>query len=245
MTALSYNNILVVIPVYNHGKTLREIAEKALQTGFEVLVVDDGSTDNGMSTISDLGCLTHSLPVNSGKGTAILTGAGIASEKGYDAIITIDADGQHDPASIPLLAEETKRLWPVIVLGNRCMNKENVPRSSLLGRSFSNFWVRLETGWSLPDTQSGMRLYPVRELLLLSLHTSHYDFEIESLVRGAWAGIPIRSVSIPVHYPPTDKRISHFDTLRDNARLTLLHTRLVTRALFPWPHKQLVQKKKK
>ena len=244
VTALSYSKILVVIPVYNHGDTLRGVAEKALQTGFEVLVVDDGSTDNGMLTISDIECLTHSLPVNRGKGAAILAGAKIASAKGYDAIITVDADGQHDPAGIPLLAEETQNQWPVIVLGDRCMDEENVPRSSLFGRSFSNFWVRLETGWSLPDTQSGMRLYPVRELLLLSIHTSHYDFEIESLVRGAWAGIPIRSVSIPVHYPPSDERISHFDKFRDNVRLTLLHTQLVARSLFPWPHKKFVLKKK-
>ena len=244
VTALSYSKILVIIPVYNHGDSLRGVAEKALQTGFEALVVDDGSTDKGLSTISDLGCLTHSMPVNQGKGAAILAGAKIASAKGYDAIITVDADGQHDPASIPRLAEETKNQWPVIVLGDRSMDEENVPRSSRFGRSFSNFWVRLETGWSLPDTQSGMRLYPVRELLLLSIHTSHYDFEIESLVRGAWAGIPIRSVSIPVHYPPTDERISHFDKFRDNVRLTLLHTQLVARSLFPWPHKKLVRKKK-
>ena len=183
VTTLSNRKILVVIPVYNHGRTLREVVEKSLRTGIDVLVVDDGSTDNAMSTISDMDCLAHSIDVNQGKGAAIMAGARIASEKGYDAIITIDADGQHDPASIPLLAEETKNQWPVVVLGNRRMIDETVPRSSLFGRSFSNFWVRLETGWSLPDTQSGMRLYPVRELLLLPIQTSRYDFEIESLVR--------------------------------------------------------------
>lgn len=242
----SIPKILVVIPVYNHGTTLRTVTEQALQTGFDVLVVDDGSTDNGTETIGDLNCRTHTLPVNSGKGTAILAGATIAAEKGYDAIITIDADDQHDPAAIPLLAEETTKQWPIIVLGNRRMDTDNedIPRSSLFGRSFSNFWVRLETGFNLPDTQSGMRLYPVAELLRLSLGASRYDFEIECLVKAAWAGVPVKSVSVPVHYQPEGKRISHFDKLKDNVRLSLLHTRLVTRALLPWPHKKLVQNPK-
>ena len=65
------------------------------------------------------------------------------------------------------------------------MTSATVPKASIFGMNFSNFWVRLETNLSLPDTQSGMRLYPVRELLSLSFTTSHYDFEIESLVRLA------------------------------------------------------------
>lgn len=243
MTAGTQIKILVVIPVYNHGKTLRDVTRKAMQSGFEVLVVDDGSTDHGMDTLKGLDCLRHILSRNQGKGQAILAAAQIAAEKGYDAIITIDADGQHEPTSINGLAAETSKEWPVLVIGNRIMDPAEVPRSSLFGRSFSNFWVRLETGSLLPDTQSGLRMYPVRELLQLKIRCRRYDFEIESLVKMCWAGVPVRSVPVPVYYPSPGERISHFDQLKDNTRLSLLHTKLVTRALIPWPHKKLVKKK--
>lgn len=244
MTTEHFIKVLLIIPVYNHGGTLRSVTRKALRTGYEVLVVDDGSTDKGLAILDGLACRTYRLSSNQGKGAAILAGAQIAAADGFDALITIDADGQHDPSYVHALIEKTKNQWPVIVIGNRRMDSETVPRSSVFGRSFSNFWVRLETGYSLPDTQSGFRLYPVHELLWLPVRTRRYDFEIEALVRGAWAGIPANSVSIPVYYPPGDQRISHFNKFRDNIRLSLLHTSLVTRALFPWPHKEIVHKKK-
>ena len=243
VNTISSIKILAVIPVYNHGDTLRDVTIKTMDTGFDVLVVDDGSTDQGLESLQGIDCLTHSISPNQGKGAAILAGAGIAAERGFDAIVTIDADGQHDPSSIHTLAAETSKEWPVVIIGNREMDPDKVPRSSLFGRSFSNFWVRLETGSTLPDTQSGLRLYPVRELLQLSIYSRRYDFEIESLVKLSWAGIPVRSVSIPVYYPPASERISHFNQLKDNTRLSLLHTLLVTRALLPWPHKKLVKKK--
>lgn len=235
--------ILIVIPVYNHGDTLRAVTEKSLRTGYDVLVVDDGSTDGGAENLSGLDCKINTLTPNRGKGAAILAGARIAAERGYDGIITIDADGQHDPASITELVVEAAQDWPALVIGDRQMDKDKVPRSSLFGRSFSNFWVRLETGHTLPDTQSGLRLYPVKELLQLAIRCRRYDFEIESLVRLSWAGVPIRSVTVPVHYPTGGERISHFHQLKDNTRLTILHSTLVTRALIPWPHKKLVKKK--
>ncbi len=243
MNTTSSLKILAVIPVYNHGDTLRDVTVKTMDTGFDVLVVDDGSTDHGLNALKGINCLTHTLSPNQGKGAAILAGAAIAAERGFDAIITIDADGQHDPSSIHTLAAETSKEWPVVVIGNREMDPDKVPRSSLFGRSFSNFWVRLETGCTLPDTQSGLRLYPVQELLQLSIYSRRYDFEIESLVKLSWAGVPVHSVSIPVYYPPPAERISHFDKLKDNTRLSLLHTLLVTRALIPWSHKKIVKKK--
>jgi uncharacterized protein (DUF2062 family) len=122
------------------------------------------------------------------------------------------------------------------------MNKDNAPGASLFGRAFSNFWVRLECGRELPDTQSGYRLYPVKELLALQTSCRRYDFEVEILTRSAWAGLPILSVEVSVHYPAASERESHFHQLKDNFRLTCLHTRLVCRALLPWSHKRLFAK---
>jgi glycosyltransferase involved in cell wall biosynthesis len=231
--------VLVVIPVYNHRKTVRDVARRALEQGFPVLVMDDGSSDGSFEAVEGLPLARRRLPVNGGKGSAILAAARFAAGWGYQAIITVDADGQHDPADAGLLVEAACANWPAIVVGARRMETENVPRSSLFGRDFSNFWVRLECGRSLPDTQSGYRLYPVELLQSTRFISRRYTFEIEVLVRGSWAGLTLLSVPVSVYYPPGDERISHFHKLKDNARLSCLHTFLVTRALVPWPHRRL------
>lgn len=237
MTGLRQDQVLLVIPCYNHGQTLAQVVTAAQAVGWQVLVVDDGSDQPARS--EELGCQVVRLASNRGKGAAILAGATVARDQGFRALLTLDADGQHDPADGLLLVALAQTRWPALVIGNRRMDGEHVPGASLFGRAFSNFWVRLETGLTLPDTQSGMRLYPVAELCRLSFFTRRYDFEIESLVRLAWGNIPILSTSIAVHYPPAHERISHFHQLRDNARLSLLHTVLVLRALWPWPHQRL------
>ncbi len=234
---------LVLIPVYNHGKTLRTVVESCLKEGFPVLVVDDGSTDGSLDTVMDLPIHRHRLPVNRGKGAALQAGAHVAQALGFEAIITLDADGQHDPADAHVLLEAGAAAWPAIVLGARRMETDNVPTSSLFGRAFSNFWVRLECGRTLPDTQSGFRLYPVALLTLPGFLSRRYTFEIEVLVRGSWAGLNILSAPVSVYYPPGDERISHFRGFKDNLRLTVLHTWLVIRSLLPWPHRRLFGEK--
>lgn len=232
---------LIVIPVYNHGDTLREVTRRAIETDIHVLVVDDGSQDGGVDSLHGLDCQLLRLPYNQGKGAALLAGAQFAVENNYDGIVTVDADGQHDPADAMKIVEESKKYsWPLIMIGAREMDQEAVPRSSRFGRDFSNFWVRLECGAEIEDTQSGLRLYPARELLDLKLSKTRYDFEIEAIVKAVWAGIKVYSVAVSVFYPPSGQRISHFDQLVDNWRLTRLHSMLFFRRLLPLPHKRLV-----
>jgi glycosyltransferase involved in cell wall biosynthesis len=228
---------LILIPVYNHAPTLRDVVERSLAQGYPVLVVDDGSTDGSLDRVGDLPILRHRLPENRGKGAAIQAGAAIAAAHGYTAVITLDADGQHDPADAKRLLDAALPAWPAIVLGARQMDGENVPASSRFGMAFSNFWVRLECGKTLPDTQTGYRLYPV-SLLTRNFLSRRYTFEIEVLVRGSWAGLNILSTPISVYYPPTEERVSHFRKVKDNLRLTALHTWLVTLSLLPWHHRQ-------
>lgn len=246
MTQINKDNVLLVIPLYNHGGTIAKVVQAALKTGLAVTVVDDGSTDNGLDAIDNLACATICFDKNRGKGDAILAAAEEAARQGFKAIITIDADGQHDPADALILYEKARATdWPSLIIGARKMDQDTVPGSSLFGRTFSNFWVRLECGLELADTQSGLRLYPVEELLQLRLTRSRYDFEIEVIVKSAWAGITIESVPVSVHYPKAEERISHFHKVKDNFRLSMLHTSLIARRLLPLPHKQLVTNRKK
>ncbi len=231
--------VIIVIPLYNHADTVGDVAKRAITAGWPVLVVDDGSSDGGIEQVRDLGCEIIRFAVNRGKGSAILAGAEFARKRGYDAIVTVDADGQFDPAHARLLVDAARQRWPSIVVGERIMDRSTAPRSSLFGRSFSNFWVRLESGVDVSDSQSGFRLYPVRELLDLHVKSNRYDFEVEVLVRAAWAGLDIHSVPVAVYYPPEDKRVSHFHKIKDNLRLTMLHSRLVLSALNPLPKRKV------
>jgi uncharacterized protein (DUF2062 family) len=162
-----------------------------------------------------------------------------ARDLGYEALLTIDADGQHDPADARQLLEAATLRWPAVVIGARRMEEAAAPRASVFGRDFSNFWVRLECGETVPDTQSGYRLYPVDFLISEDFLSRRYTFEVEVLVRAVWAGLPIISVPISVLYPAGKERVSHFCRLRDNLRLSCLHTWLVLRSLLPWPHRRL------
>ncbi len=227
-----HEKTLVVIPVYNHAGTLLDVAKGVLAEGFPLLVVDDGSADDPLSRLKGLPVQCLSLPENQGKGAALLAGARWAQEKGYTCMMTLDADGQHHPLDLPGMLEAARGSFPCIVLGKRDLSSPHVPASSRFGRAFSNFWVRLETGVNLEDTQSGFRVYPVDFLTETPFWTRHYTFEIEVLVRAAWAGFAILEHPIHVTYQPGSARISHFHAIRDNARLSFLHTGLMVRRLF-------------
>ncbi len=232
---------LIVIPVYNHGGTLRDVVDRALHVCADVLVVDDGSTDvNTEEVIRGLPVRLVRHEKNRGKGATILWAAGEAKRLGMTHIITIDADGQHDPADfsrfMPVISEDPL----AIVVGKRFFDSKTVPFSSRFGRGFSNFWFKVQTGRSLKDTQSGFRAYPVAVLEWLKLHEKRFSFEIEVLVKAAWAGIAPKEVDISVHYPAPEARISHFHPLKDNLALTLLNTRLTIRAILPIPQRSFM-----
>ncbi|MDH4100383.1 MAG: DUF2062 domain-containing protein [Nitrospirota bacterium] len=233
---LDSNKILIVIPLFNHGATVRDVAERTLAVHDRVLVVDDGSTDGGGDTLRGLNVQLVRHEVNRGKGAAIMTAAREASRIGMTHVVTIDADGQHFPEDIPRLLEIAREDPLSIVVGKRDFANASVPGSSRFGRKFSNFWLRVQTGRVLGDVQSGFRVYPVEVLERLDLHETHYSFEVEVLVKAAWAGIPLRDADISVYYPPAGERISHFRMFMDNFRLSVLNTRLTIRSMLPFPH---------
>lgn len=224
---------LAVVPVYNHITTVRVVVEGLLAQGLPVLVVDDGSTEDVLESLRGLPVQTLRHSVNQGKGAALLLAGQWAREQGYEAIISVDADGQHHPEDAPRLWDVAQRQWPAVVIGRRNLDGPNVPRSSRYGRTFSNFWVRLESGRRLDDTQSGFRVYPVSLLAPERFLTRRYTFEVEVLVRAAWTGLPIVEQPISVTYQHGKARISHFRAGRDNFRLSLLHSFLLFRSLVP------------
>ena len=232
--------IIIVIPVYNHSATLRRVVTRALQVHDEVMVVDDGSTDDAVSALQGLNVHIARHPQNLGKGAAILTAAQEARRLGMTHIVTIDADGQHNPDDFHRFIPVIQGAPDAIVVGKRDFQNADVPRANRFGRSFSNFWLRLQTGKTLGDAQSGFRTYPLSMLENLKLYEQRYTFEIEVLVKAAWAGVELLEVDISVYYPPAQERVSHFHLFLDNLRLSLLNAKLTMRSVAPLPHRKIV-----
>ena len=232
--------VFVVVPVYNHADTLRQVVEAVLQHHPLVLVVDDGSTDGGAETLADLPVELLSHSHNLGKGAALLSAAEWGLRQGLTHMVSIDADGQHDPEDLPKFLTAINENRQALIVGHRDFVQSSIPGSSRFGRKFSNFWLRLQTGSQLKDSQSGFRAYPLFIFQHLNFWTRRYNFEIEVLVRSAWAGVELRDIDISVYYPPGDERISHFRSFMDNWRLTLLNTHLTLRSIVPWPHRKVL-----
>ncbi len=224
---------LVLIPTYNNAGTLDNVLRRTLAQKLPVMVVDDGSTDGTAQvlhtlrkTYPDLLVVTHQ--VNCGKGRALKTGFQEARRRGFDYVLTLDADGQHAPEDIPVLlsAKGEKNL----VVGSRNIQADGMAGSSTFANRFSNFWFTLYTWVKLPDTQTGYRLYPLRQLPWLGLLSARYEAELTLLVFSAWKGLRLVPVPVKVFYPKD--RVTHFHPVKDFTRISVLNTLLLFVALF-------------
>ncbi|UPQ74339.1 DUF2062 domain-containing protein [Chryseobacterium nepalense] len=225
--AISEKNICVLVPTYNNEKTLRRVIGGILHYTSNIIIVNDGSTDSTPFILQDYPeiRIIH-LPENKGKGNALKTGFRVAEKIGYSYAITIDSDGQHYPDDIPVFVEALlKESQDVLLIGNRNMAQDGIPKKSSFGNRFSNFWFWFETGIKLEDTQSGFRLYPLHKIPR-KYFTPKFEFEIEIIVRTAWRHVPVKNVPVKVLYDPAE-RVSHFRPFKDFTRISILNTILV------------------
>ncbi len=226
------SDFVVLIPVYNHAKTVSDVAAAAVQLEFPVMVVDDGSTDGSAERagqVDGVTLLRHE--VNQGKGAAIKTGLRAASQV-YRWAITLDADGQHNPFdALTLIRSIPEASRPIVVGVRQGMEAEGVHWTSRFGRKFSNFWVWAAGGHQCRDTQSGFRIYPVPETLQLGIVSDRYQFEVEAIVKARWKKLPLVEAPVSVRYPPGE-RVSHFRPFVDFMRNSTTFTRLIVQRLF-------------
>jgi len=224
---------VVIIPVYNHEARVADVAQRALELGLPVLVVDDGSNDGSAARVrrvAGIRLLAHRR--NQGKGAALLTGFAAAAAAGANWAITLDADGQHDPADARRLLAAIPPTGRPIILGRReGMLGPDVPWTSRFGREFSNFWVRVSGGPVVADSQSGFRAYPLPECLQLGVLARRFQFEIEVLVQARRRAVPVIEVPVGVSYTPGMRRVSHFHPFYDFLRNTGLFSRLITQRI--------------
>jgi len=227
-------NAVFVIPVFDHAATLGRVVERALETGLEVIVVDDGSTDGSAEVARAIGEVTLiQHPENRGKGAALMSGLAAASRRA-DWAISVDADGQHDPGEAPRLIEAIPAgdgPRPIVIGRREGMDSPNTPWKSRFGRSFSNFWIKAAGGHAVTDSQSGFRAYPLPETLQLAPRGRRFQLEVEVLVLARWKGLPAIEVPISVSYAPPDERVSHYRPFVDFWRNAATFTRLISARL--------------
>ncbi len=214
---------IVIIPTYNNPKTIKNVAFDVVEHGYEVIIVDDGSYEEIESLFNTnekefIHFVRHSQ--NKGKGMAITSGLQKVKELGYKFAGSIDGDGQH-------LASEMQKLLSAyqgseIMIGARNLNLEYVPKGSKFGRWFSNFWACWDTGYTITDSLSGYRIYPI-SILDLNIKTNRFDWEMEVLVRHADTGKSISEVVIECYYPSPEERVSHFKKFDDTMAIVWVH----------------------
>lgn len=238
-------NCCVLIPTYNNERTLNRVVDGVLKYTEHIIIINDGATDSTIEILKSYANLEQiHFPQNKGKGIALREGFKKGYELGYSYAITIDSDGQHYPEDIAVFITAIEESPGSLLIGDRNMTQEGIPKKSSFGNKFSNFWYTFETGVGLTDTQSGYRLYPLKKLASLNYFTNKFEFEIEVIVRASWKGITVKNVPINVLYDESE-RVTHFRPIKDFTRISILNTILVLIALLYIKPRDLFRKLKK
>ena len=222
----------VLIPCYNHGAMMSGVLDRLQPFNLPCIVVDDGSDKTTQDELARLAAEYRNLtlirlPVNAGKGAAVISGIQAAADAGFSHAVQVDADGQHAIEDIPRLLALAKE-HPTALISGQPIYDDSVPRSRLYGRWVTHIWVWIETlSLQLKDSMCGFRVYPVAPTLQLAQRVTlgkRMDFDTEVMVRLYWQGNTSHFIPTRVTYPQDG--LSHFDALKDNLRISLMHTRL-------------------
>lgn len=216
-----------LVPAYQAAASIAAVVEGTQRVLPRVLVVDDGSADDTAARARAAGAEVLRLTPNQGKGAALTAGLRHLAAAGVDRALALDADGQHLPDQIPVLLAASDAAPGAIVVGVRRKAGQEIRRINLFGNWVADVFMRRIAGRSLPDTQSGFRVYPVAPTLALGTRGTRYDFETEVLLRAARRGMDVRGVEVEVYYPPVAERVSHYRPWVDTWRII----RTVLRAL--------------
>ncbi len=205
-----------LIPGYNEAGRIGDVVRRVKAYLPDVVVVDDGSADRTSDEAREAGAVVLRHEVNRGKGVALATGFAYAQEKGFSWVITLDADGQHDPADIPRFVEAYVRTGMPVLVGNRMGESATMPRIRRWTNSFMSNLLSREMGQYVPDTQCGYRLYRTDVLSFLATKSPRFAAESETLLHVAALNLDIGAVPISTIY--IEGRESHIHPFRDTLR---------------------------
>lgn len=223
----------VLIPALNEAAAIRAVVQSVLQFADHVIVVDDGSIDGTAAQVEDLPIILIRHAQRCGKGCSLQDGFRQALRQGFDAVLTMDGDGQHVAGDIPRLLQAAQAFPDHLVIGARIIDRQQQPGARRFGNHAADWFLSWAAGQRIVDSQSGQRYYPRRALeLAAGLGGSGFVFESEILIEIAWrAGMSTVSVPIASRYP-ADRRASHFRPTMDVVRITrMVAWRIIQRGL--------------
>lgn len=231
---------VVLIPHYEHLPQLQASLPRLLDTGVPILVVDDGSRSKTLNQLASeaasSGFELLPLPMNEGKGAAVMAGFAHAAGRGFTHALQMDADGQHDPEDIARFLDAAAQRPSTMICGAPVFGSD-APWVRVWGRKLTDGVVFLET-WTrgIRDSLCGFRVYPLDATLAVIQRNrpgARMDFDAELLVNACWDGMPLHFLDTRVTYPPAG--VSHFRYLRDNLRMIRMHLRLLARMVWRSP----------
>ena len=210
----------VLIPCLNEEAAIKGVVESVLALGVPVIVVDDGSDDRTPEIVGSLPVTLLRHPQRRGKGEGLRTGFREAQRLGFDAVLTMDGDGQHLASDIPRIAAAAKRYPNHIVIGARLLEREQQPKGRRRANAVADWAISWACAQPVADTQSGQRWYPRAALELVDLPAENFVFEAAILITASrQKGLGVVSVPIASRYH-REFRVSHFSPVRDIARIT-------------------------
>jgi len=220
--------IQALIAAYRAAGTVGAVVEETARVITDVLVVDDGSPDDTAAAAREAGARVLSLPAHQGKGAALRAGFAQALDDDSAAVVTLDADGQHDPAEITRLVECWRRTGAALVIGSRSHLENGMTPARRFGNRFARRALSYFSGVAVADAQSGFRLYEAALLRAVPLRGVRYELESEVIVRAARAGFPVTCTPVRLRRV-AGEGTSHFRPWCDTARIcaAVLWTRYV------------------
>ena len=218
-------NCACVIPALNEQQAIAGVVAGCRRQGLPVYVVDDGSTDATAERARAAGATVLRHPTNQGKGQAMADGLERAAADGFEAVIFLDADGQHDPAELPafLVAAEA---GADLVVGCRNLDAAKMPLVRRCTNRFTSWVLSRLAGRRLGDTQSGYRLVRVKVWPAIRPEAGGFAAESEMLVRAARRSLRLAEVPIRTIY---GSETSHINPVRDTWRFFALVFRLLVK----------------
>lgn len=206
MTEKNGERSLAVIPCYNEQRTIKSVIHKAKNHVDEVLVIDDGCSDNTGKIAKKAGAKVIFHNIKKGKSAGIKTGFAYALANNFDYVVTLDGDAQHNPNEIPLLLNNVKNNGHDITLGVRWGNNTEMPLWRKLGKRILDYMTGLGNGWHITDSQCGFRAFNKKAVENLISRLNGYGFTIESeqLIRAHEAGLKVTGKQISCKYKDLD-----------------------------------------
>jgi len=207
--------IMIIIPAYNEEESIAKLLPSLNFPPQDIIVVDDGSTDNTISKSQSFGVHVIRHEKNKGKGMAHRTGFNFASKEEARWVITMDADGQHSPKDIPKFIKAIKEKKGDMIIGEREVTIRTMPFLRFLTNLWTSFIVSILGGKRVKDAKSGFRAISKEIFTSISFSTNNFQTESEIIIKAARRGFRITSVPVRTIYNESYSYIKPFlDTLR-------------------------------